>query len=111
VTGQVTFGDLLDAARRHLDQAGDVPGRPVGDRDLLDVTRGMCAVVTVMGRYLQDVTSGDGSVRQGRERRCRRGPARAGKRAVQRRTRPGACSSRRTDGDRAHRRPASGDGT
>ncbi len=62
MTGQVTFGDLLEEARRHLDQAGGVPGRPEGNRDLLDVTRCLHAVVTAVGRYVQDRTSGEGPV-------------------------------------------------
>jgi hypothetical protein len=62
VTGLVTFGDLLETARRSLDQAGGVPGRPESDRDLLDVTCGLDAVVTAVGRYLQDLTSGEGLV-------------------------------------------------
>ncbi len=61
MTGQATFGDLLDSARRHLDQAGGIPGRPEGDRDLLDVARGMHAVVTMIGRHLQDAASAPGT--------------------------------------------------
>lgn len=48
MSGPVTFGDLLDAAREHLDQAGAVPGRPGGGSDLLDVTRGMRDLVLVV---------------------------------------------------------------
>jgi hypothetical protein len=58
VTGQVTFGDLLDVAREHLNQAGRVPGRPGEGKDLLDVSSGMHALVLVIGRYLQDDTVG-----------------------------------------------------
>lgn len=62
MTGRVTFGDLLDVAWQHIDQAGSIPGRPEGDWDLLDVTRSIQGLVAVMGRYLQDVTGGYDSV-------------------------------------------------
>jgi hypothetical protein len=62
VTGQVIFGDLLDVAREHLDQAGRVPGRPGEGMDLLDVASGTHALVVVIGRYLQDGTGGYGYV-------------------------------------------------
>jgi hypothetical protein len=62
VTGQVTFGDLLDVACEHLDQAGRVPGRPGEGKDLLDVTRGMHSLVLVIGHYLHDDIGGDGFV-------------------------------------------------
>src|SRR5260221_3851308 len=62
VTGQVTFGDLLDVTREHLDQAGRVPGRAGEGKDLLDVTSGTHALAVVIGRYLQDDTAGHGCV-------------------------------------------------
>jgi len=93
VTGQATFGDLLDAARRHIDQASGIPGRPEGDRDLLDVTRGMHAVVTMIGRHLQDATCVLGTVA------CREGAAPS--------PWPGACLQARRAADSAarHLRP------
>ena len=55
MTEPVTFGDLLDEARHHLDAAASLPGRPANEQDLLDATRGMREVVTVIGQYFGDI--------------------------------------------------------
>jgi hypothetical protein len=58
MTEPVTFGDLLDQARRHLDAAGRIPGRPGNEQDLLDATRGMREVSTVISQYFGDILTG-----------------------------------------------------
>jgi hypothetical protein len=58
MTGPVTFGDLLDQARHHLDAAGRIPGRPGNEQDLLDAGRGMHAIATVIGQYFRDILGG-----------------------------------------------------
>lgn len=57
MTGQVTFGDLLDTARAYLDQACRVHGRPESATDLPDVARGMHALTSVIGQYLLDAAT------------------------------------------------------
>jgi hypothetical protein len=54
----VTFGDLLDQARHHLDAAGHIPGRPGNEHELLDATRGMHSVITVISQYFGDILTG-----------------------------------------------------
>lgn len=56
VTDRATFGELLGLARRHLQQAAAVPGRP-GDHDLLDVISSMHSLVSVLGSYLRDTVT------------------------------------------------------
>ena len=58
MTEQVTFGELLDLARSHLQQAGAVPGLPGSDHDLLDVVRSMHSLASVIGSYLRDAVTG-----------------------------------------------------
>lgn len=58
MTEQATLGELLDLARRHLHQAGAVPGRPGSDHDLLDVARSMHTLAAVIGSYLRDAVAG-----------------------------------------------------
>jgi hypothetical protein len=68
MTGPVTFGDLLDQARHHLDAAGRIPGRPGNELELLDATRGMYAVITAISPYFSDILTGyaKASVRESR---------------------------------------------
>jgi hypothetical protein len=54
VTGQVTFGDLLDVADRHLELAGKIPRRPRSDKELPDFARSLHGLVTVIGSYLRN---------------------------------------------------------
>ncbi len=56
--GQVTFGDLLDVARRHVDQAGEGPWLR-GGRDLPDVTRSMHDLALAIGGCMRDIGERD----------------------------------------------------
>lgn len=58
MTEPVTFGDLLDQARRHLDAADRIPGRVGNEQDLLDATRGMREVITAISQYFRDILTG-----------------------------------------------------
>jgi hypothetical protein len=58
VTGQVTFGDLLDVADRHLELAGKIPRRPRSDKELPDFARSLHHLATVIGSYLASEPSG-----------------------------------------------------
>ena len=63
VTGQVTFGDLLDVARRHLGRAAALPGRPQDvSRELPEIRSGMNALITEIGRCLPGNGRGNGRV-------------------------------------------------
>ncbi len=58
MTRPVTFGDLLDSAVRHLNEAGHVPVRPRG-LDLPDIARSMHALAGVLRRQLSEIVSPD----------------------------------------------------
>ncbi len=61
MTGQVTFGDLLDVARGHVDQAGR--GRWLrGGRDLPDVAGSMHALALAIGGCVRDIGERDSRV-------------------------------------------------
>jgi hypothetical protein len=63
VNGPATFGDMLDVARKHLDQAAAVPARPADvGRDLPAIRSGMHALVAEIGRCLPGESSGKGLV-------------------------------------------------
>jgi hypothetical protein len=52
------FGDFLDAARTHLDEADRLHEAAGGDVDLEQVSRSLLRVIVVMRRYVLDVTPG-----------------------------------------------------
>jgi hypothetical protein len=56
VTSGATFGDFLHQAHHHLESGGD-PGRTVALEDLEQVLGALSRLVTVMGRYTQDLTA------------------------------------------------------
>jgi hypothetical protein len=58
VTGQVTFGDLLDVADRHLELAGKIPRRPRSDKELPDFARSLHHLATAIGSYLTSEPAG-----------------------------------------------------
>jgi hypothetical protein len=63
MTRRPAFGDFLTSAR---EQASAAAGRREADRwrgDVHEVTDGLLRVVTVMGRYLQDITAVPGDIR------------------------------------------------
>ena len=64
MTGLVTFGDQLEAARRLVDQAGGGPWLR-GGRDLPDVARSMHALVLAIGSCLRDIGERDSRVPAG----------------------------------------------
>jgi len=53
VTGRATFGDFLQAAHHGLGAAGPPPGRG----DVEEVSRSLLRVVTILGRYVQDMNT------------------------------------------------------
>jgi hypothetical protein len=55
VTGRATFGDFLDAAHRALAGGADMPSPTHGD--VGEVSRSLLRLVTIFGRYLQDVAT------------------------------------------------------
>jgi hypothetical protein len=61
MTSQATFGDLLDAARRHLAAAARPGHAPPGGEDLLAVSQSTRRLVQVLRRYAQDITTGFGT--------------------------------------------------
>lgn len=61
MTGQTTFGDLLDAARGQLATAARPGHAPPGGEDLLAVTQSTRRLVHVLRRYALDVTTGFGT--------------------------------------------------
>lgn len=62
MTGRATFGAFLQAAHRHLEDAAGLHG-PAGARGSVEeVGRSLLRVITVMGRYVQDVTTAFGDV-------------------------------------------------
>jgi hypothetical protein len=56
VTSRATFGDFLHQAHHHLESGGD-PCRTVALEDLEQVIGALSRLVTVMGRYTQDLTA------------------------------------------------------
>jgi hypothetical protein len=54
MTGLVTFGDLLDLSRRHLDRAVAIGSPRVGDRDLPDIGAGMFRLAKALEGCLGD---------------------------------------------------------
>lgn len=56
MTSRATFGDFLRLARQHLEPGAD-PGRAVVLEDLDEVIGALSQLVTVMGRYTQDLTA------------------------------------------------------
>ena len=57
MTGRATFGDFLQAARRHLDPPPGTIGQPPARGDVEEVSQSLMRVLTVMGRYLRDLTT------------------------------------------------------
>ena len=57
MTAPATFGEFLDAARRHLSPAS-IPARPANGEDLRDVGQGLRRLVLVLARYAQDAATG-----------------------------------------------------
>jgi hypothetical protein len=55
VTGRATFGDFLRAAHRALAGGTDLPSPTHGD--VGEVSRSLLRLVTIVGRYLQDVVT------------------------------------------------------
>jgi hypothetical protein len=55
VTGRATFGDLLHAAHRALAGGADMPSPTHGD--VGEVSRSLLRLVTIFGRYLQDIAT------------------------------------------------------
>ena len=55
MTGRATFGDFLHAAHRGL--AGGASSPPPARGDVEEVSRSLLRVVTIMGRYIQDITT------------------------------------------------------
>jgi hypothetical protein len=55
VTGRATFGDFLHAAHRAL--AGRASGPAPARGDVEEVSRSLLRLVTIFGRYLQDMTT------------------------------------------------------
>ena len=56
MTGRATFGDFLRAAHRHLDPPVGSQERGASLGDVEEVTRSLLRAVTIMGRYVQDIT-------------------------------------------------------
>jgi hypothetical protein len=62
MTGQATFGDLLDAAaRRHLAVAARPGHPPPGGEDLLTASQSTRRLLQVLRRYAQDIATGFGT--------------------------------------------------
>ena len=54
MSGRPVFGDFLDAARAHLDQADRLREAAGGEVDLQQVSRSLLKVIVVMRRYVLD---------------------------------------------------------
>jgi hypothetical protein len=62
VTARPVFGEFLDAARDQLGGSAGVRGVAGRDGNVQEVIDGLLRVVTVMGRYMRDVTAAAGEL-------------------------------------------------
>ena len=103
MTARPAFGDFLTAARDHASAAAAAHQADRGGEHAQEVADSLLHVVTVMGRYLQDIAAVPGDMPVPRRAAAdRHGAAPASPRGTRSPTPPGTCGS--TPG--ARERPA-----